>query len=847
MKELWLFAFTYAGAPTLYYGDEVGLNQDGVFSGGKYEDDPYNRAPYPWSDTPGDFTADVDLQNFMRKMSSIRHSYPALQDGDVQHGLVIDDVNKLYGFARTNGSQTALVALNRDSSPHAVTFNGLNAAPYNLPDGTVLLDVIEGNTYTVSGGGLTVPAVNPTWGVVLLEQDKIDTPAAPGSVTAKAKNSGYVLVEWKLVNQDAGGQPETPTAYSVQRNGSPIGGLTPASYTTPGGKMSYTADYVSASDTFAVCAVNAGGKKACSSPIGAEVTISGSLGSLGSGATVSYTGGSVLADSNGDYNFTVSVGWTGSITPSKTGYIFSPASSTYSSAITSDLSDQDFTTYQETNTTTTLTSAPVPSNYGQSVTLTATVISSGGTPSGNVAFKDGGTTISACSSQALDGSGQATCTTSALSGGTHTLTAEYAGQLQYKASASGSRSHTVNQASTTTTLTSAPAPSNYGQSVTLTATVSSSGGTPSGNVAFKDGATTISACSSQALDGSGQATCTLSSLSGGTHSITAEYAGNSNYNASTSDVYSQVVDKLNTTSVVTASANPSSFGQSVTFTATVSSSTGTPSGNVTFKDGSATIPGCNALVLNGSGQAACTLSSLSGGTYSITAEYAGNTNYNASTSDVYSQVVDKLNTTSTVTASTNPSVYGQSVTFTATVSSSSGTPSGNVAFKDGSVTIPGCDAQVLNGSGQASCTTSALTIASHNITVEYAGSANYNPSTSSVYSQSVTKAAVNVALSSSSPAVVAGQLVILTATVSGSAGTPGGNVTFKDGGVVIPGCDTLTLNGAGQARCSTTALSVGSHSITAEYSGSAIYTANTSTVYTQSVFYGIYLPVVNGQ
>ena len=179
LKEWWLFAFTYPGAPTLYYGDEIALSHDAVWDGTRWQDDPYNRAPYPWPDAAGsDYVPVTDTLQFARQLAGIRWSYRALQDGDVQHGLIIDDANKVYGFARTNGAQTALIALNRDGSAHAANFTGLNVAPYNLANGTLLVDALNGNTYTVNsanGGSVSAP-VNPTWGIILLEQNKIDTP-----------------------------------------------------------------------------------------------------------------------------------------------------------------------------------------------------------------------------------------------------------------------------------------------------------------------------------------------------------------------------------------------------------------------------------------------------------------------------------------------------------------------------------------------------------------------------------------------------------------------------------------------------------------------------------------------
>ncbi|CAG0933502.1 Amylopullulanase [Thermoflexales bacterium] len=283
LKEWWLFAFTYAGAPMLYYGDEIGLNHDGVWSSNKWEDDPYNRIPFPWPDASGSTygygsgndlgnnAANAGLLDFARKMASLRWSYRALQDGDVQHGLIIDDGSRLYGFARTTGSQTALIALNRDGAQHTANFTGLNAAPYNLANGTVLYDAIEGNTYTVSSGAVSVP-VNSTWGVVLLEQDKIDTPAPVTNIGATVSGSNVVL-RWAPVVKDTNADREVVTAYQVYRSLDPtfassslIATVTPSNFGSIGGTLAYT-------DTgsgyyYLVRPINGAGRSAQSEPLG---------------------------------------------------------------------------------------------------------------------------------------------------------------------------------------------------------------------------------------------------------------------------------------------------------------------------------------------------------------------------------------------------------------------------------------------------------------------------------------------------------------------------------------------------------------------------------------------------
>lgn len=278
MKEWWIFAFAYAGAPMLYYGDEVGLSHDGVWASSKWEDDPYNRTPFPWPDATGtSYSADTaNLQSFARTMASIRHSYRALQDGDVQHGLIINDAQKLYGFARTGSSQTALIALNRDNADHTATFNNLNAGPYNLVDGTLLVNALNGSTYTVSGGSVSVP-VTSNWGVVLLEQAKIDVPRASTSLSVSTSGNDVIL-GWPAVILDTNLEPgrEAVTLYSIHRDVNAaftpdatnrIGTVTPPPFGGDDGTLAYThVNGAGPGYTYAVCAYNHNGDPDAPSP-----------------------------------------------------------------------------------------------------------------------------------------------------------------------------------------------------------------------------------------------------------------------------------------------------------------------------------------------------------------------------------------------------------------------------------------------------------------------------------------------------------------------------------------------------------------------------------------------------
>lgn len=284
-------------------------------------------------------------------------------------------------------------------------------------------------------------------------------------------------------------------------------------------------------------------------------------------------------------------------------------------------------------TTMSTVSSANPSTFGQSVTFTTTVaesVSNGTAPTGSVTLKNGSTVIG---SGPLVG-GQYSLSTATLPVGTDTLSAVYSGDGNYQSHTVG-LIQTVQKAGTSTVLISSANPSSPSQVITFTATVTSkTTGSPTGTVTFLDGTTTLG---SSAANGSGVATFSISTLSVGTHSITAAYGGDSNFNISTSPVLSQVVNQGNTSTALDSSANPSTESQSVIFTATVSAGGGvTPTGTVKFMDGTTTLA---TSALNGSGIATSSPETLSVGTHSITAVYSGDANSDPSTSPVLSQVV----------------------------------------------------------------------------------------------------------------------------------------------------------------------------------------------------------------
>jgi len=389
------------------------------------------------------------------------------------------------------------------------------------------------------------------------------------------------------------------------------------------------------------------------------------------------------------------------------------------------------------NTAMTLTSSPDTSVFGQPVTFTATVqpvpaVSQ--TPTGTVTFYDGTKVLG---QGVLDQNGTAALTTSVLSGGSHTIAAIYGGDTNFLISIA-TTPQIVNQQATTTAVTSSHNPSVFGQSVTFTATVSATdpqSGTPTGTVTFYDGTTELG---TGTVGSSGRVTLSTKSLPVGSYAITADYSGDTDFMTSTSTTLLQFVVQDRTITLLASSPDPSVFGQAVTFTATVSAAapgSGTPTGTVTFMDGLTPI---GRATLN-NGRATLKTSALGAGTQFIIALYSGDGNFLASAAAPLKQTVKQDGTTTSIKSSANPSVVGQKVTFTATVTASapgSGTPTGKVTFWDGSKIL---GSGTLSG-GIASYVTSMLSAGTHLITAVYSGDIDFKTSTSPVLDQRVNHA-----------------------------------------------------------------------------------------------------------
>ena len=513
-------------------------------------------------------------------------------------------------------------------------------------------------------------------------------------------------------------------------------------------------------------------------------------------------------------------------------------------AATQDILNWTFSS--KVDTTTIVSSSPNPSVATQTVTFTATVApvnSTASKPTGTVTFYDVGVvTTTFVPSVTLNGSGQATYTVGTLGVGSHTITATYSGDNNFEASTgSDSASPQVVNApskSTTSDVTSSLNPSVHGQTVTFSVTVSPVAPatfTPSGTVIFSDQSGTLG---TGTLNGSGVATFSTSTLSTSKHTVTASYSGDSNFGGSNDSASStplvQTVNQASTTTTLASAPNPSASGQMVTFTATVapvSPGAGTPTGTVNFTEGTLTL--ASTVPLNGSDQATFATALLSVGSHTITATYNGDTNFMSSAGDdsASPQVVNQASTTTTVGSAPNPSVSGQTITFTATVAPvlpGAGLPSGTVNFTEGATTL--ASSVALNGSDQATFTTSSLAVGSHTITAVYSGDTNFKTSTGddSASPQVVSQASTTTTLASAPNPSVSGETVTFTATVapvSPGAGTPTGTVNFTEGATTL--ASSVTLNGSDQATFTTPSLAVGSHTITAVYSGDTSFKTST--------------------
>jgi len=482
---------------------------------------------------------------------------------------------------------------------------------------------------------------------------------------------------------------------------------------------------------------------------------------------------------------------------------------------------------QQAGTTTSVTSNS-PVQFGQSSSFTAVVTAAfGGTPTlAVVTFFDGATPIGSGSFVSSNATSMTYSFTPLvpLSVGTHAITARYAGSVEFATSTSANHSHVVAASTTTTTLTS-NSPTQFGQFANFTAHVDSAGGvTPSGNVTFFDGVTPIGTVP---LTLTGDAVLSITTLSTASHTIRAVYNSTTNFTTSTSNVITHVVNQASTSTTVTSDAVAGSvFGQIVTFSITVTATSGgfpgTPTGTVNLFDGITQIASNRPLV---NGVATFQTSALAFGTRSITAQYSGASDYAISTSGVFSQTVNTAATTTALSSTPMFWALNEQVIFAATVAAntpSTAVPTGSVIF-----TIDGVDQAPVAVTGGQATLPHTFTLTSnpnnHTVSVRYVSDNlnNFSNSSAAAQTQNVRRR-TDIVLGTSLPdGALENEPVTFYALVTGAGGVPTGVVNFFDNGVLI---GTGTLNASGIATLTlANGLTIGNHNITAMYVGDATF------------------------
>lgn len=518
-------------------------------------------------------------------------------------------------------------------------------------------------------------------------------------------------------------------------------------------------------------------------------------------------------------------------------------------------------------TATAVSSNNDPSTYGQSVTLTATV-SNGYAPTGIVEFYQGATLVGTGS---LNGSYQATYTTNALAAGTHNFTAQYLGDANNNGSTSGAYAQDVNPASLTVTATSTV--KNYGDTVTFLGTEFGTAGLVLSDTVSSVTLTSAGAAAGATVAGSPYAIVPSAAVGTGLSNYSISYVnGTLTVNAVALAVAADPQSKNygDTDPALTVSGTGFVNGEDESvLTGALTRVAGENVGTYPISQGTLAAPANYAMTFSGSnltinarplsittddvsrqyGTAnptftasfnsfgfADTVASLGGtlvfttsatvaspvGAYSVTPSGVTSTNYAITFVSGTLTVTAGSTATSTIVDTPTPnSTVGDSVQLDATVTGYN--PTGNVHFYSGATLLGSATV-----SGATATINHVFTVAGdYTINAEYQGDANNDPSTGTTTVHVVDKddADTVTTVSSADPAIV-GTNVDFTATVTG-AYNPTGTVEFYDGATLM---GTGALNGSFEASYATSALSVGSHNITAHYLGDGNNNASVSGV-----------------
>jgi len=602
----------------------------------------------------------------------------------------------------------------------------------------------NGETITFSEGGTSLGTATLTSGVATLTTNALPggtdsvTASYPGDSTFGAANAAsvQVVVTKAAATVALGGLTAT-------YNGSPHSAT---ATTTPAG-LNVTFTYAGA----ATAPTNAGSYAvvATISDPNYTGTASGTLVIAKASATVTLGSLSATADGTAHAATATTVPAGLSVTFTYNGSATAP-SAAGSYTVVGTINDPNYTGTATgtmviaaplTASSTVLTSSAASVPVGTNVTFTATVIGSGGTPTGTVTFLNGTASLG---TGTLNASGVATLTTSFSTAGTDSITAQYSGDAVFKSSTSaagvqvvvtkaaatvalGGLTATYNGSPHSATATTTPAGLNvtftYAGSATaptaagsyaVVATISDPNytGTASGTLVIAKASATVTLGSlSATADGTAHA-ATATTFPAGL-SVTFTYNGSAtapsavgsyavvgtindpNYTGTATGTLIIAAPLVVTSTALTSSAASVPVGTNVTFTATVTGTGGTPTGTITFLNGTASL---GTGTLNASGIAILTTSFSAAGTDSITAEYGGDATFKSSTSTSLSETIVPVGVSATVSPNPLTIKSGSSGTLTITLTPTGGY-TGTVSFSCG--TLP----------ANASCTFNPTSVA----------------------------------------------------------------------------------------------------------------------------------------
>jgi parallel beta-helix repeat protein len=309
-------------------------------------------------------------------------------------------------------------------------------------------------------------------------------------------------------------------------------------------------------------------------------------------------------------------------------------------------------------------------------------------------------------------------------------------------------------------------PSSYqpagGSTITLTARLLSASGVPTGSVTFLEDNQQIGV---SVVDSTGTATFPASGLVPGIHAFTATYSGQGSFKPAVSVEFFVLVGGYTVSLNLASTPNPSTIGQSVAFTVTITSGDGTFPTQLTLTDnGSSLGPGSTIPYANGVTVFTTSFTTL--GSHTITVTYPGDTSHNSASASVVQQVVVNIYpTTTTLTVNPTSANVGQSVAFSAAVTGASTTSTGTVTFYDGTTLLGNV---ALDTTSHAAYSTTTLAAGTHTITASYAGDASYSSSTSAPVTITITAAPQDFSLALASPklTIQTGQHLTTTATLA---------------------------------------------------------------------------------